>query len=255
MDIFVNMALYSNFLFLVVVSDILFPDLVVVTWQLVALIIILIAIPYVPLIKKVRYGDWEAELESLLVRAERTIDEPDLDEPSASRDGSQEPDSQKDREERGENEETKEASDPVGERVSELRKMANAENRFSEFRRQTDYYIHQDPIVALSNLRMELDRTLEVLARQHDLEYREDLGISLHDLVDQDILPEDDVDDLDQIYSIANKAIHGDEVNRNTARRILELGERVLKKLYLQIEGDISTDPSEPPVDLETETE
>lgn len=252
------------FLFSLVLADILFPDSVIITWHLVVLIVLLVVIPYVPLIKKIKYGDWEAELESLLVRAERTIDEPEIAESTSKgsdreREAEIEDDETKDKDEAEQDngasstepEETA-TKDSTEEEISTLRKIVNANERISNFEKEVDVYLSDDPKVALSYLRIELDRTLGAIADQHEIKSYQNIGMPIHVLVKNDILEKEDIDDLNQVYEIADKAIHGEEVKKETAKRIVELGERVLKRLYIDIDAEISTDPTEPPIDLES---
>lgn len=65
----------SLFILIIVISDILIPDRIIVHWQMVALIVVLTILPFLPLIKRVSYGDLEVNLDEQVKEAEEAIEE------------------------------------------------------------------------------------------------------------------------------------------------------------------------------------
>lgn len=197
------------FLFVLVVSALLFPDLVVLTWQLVALILLLVAIPYIPLIKRVSYGDWEAELETLVQSAEEAVEAADVSE---------------------------EDSD-VETRAAKLDEMLQRQ-------------LEEDPKVALAKLRIELEDVLKGFAIQRGFDQDQEY-IRFHEVLEflranADVMDRDLYGDIRKVRDVANQAIHGGEIDRATARRIVQVGIRVLERIYYEADADINADPSVP---------
>lgn len=59
----------------IVVADLIFPSEVILTWQLVSLIGVLVVLPFIPLIKRISYGELEAELGERVEQTEKDVEE------------------------------------------------------------------------------------------------------------------------------------------------------------------------------------
>lgn len=197
------------FLFVLVIADILYPYLVIITWQLVALITMLVVIPYIPLIKRVSYGDWEAKLETLVQSAELAVEAADVSE----------------------------ADTDVEKRASNLEEMLQRQ-------------LEEDPKVALAKLRMELEDVLKQFAVERGFDQDREY-IRFHEVLEflrdhADVMDRDLYQDIRRVREVANEAIHGGEVDRVTARRIVQVGIRVLERIYYEADTQVNTDPSVP---------
>lgn len=196
-------------LFALVVIAIIKPSWVTITWQVVALIVLLLGTPYVPLIKRISYGDWEAELATLVETAEETVEGPEVSE---------------------------EDSD-VESRVSNLEEMLLRQ-------------LEEDPKVALAKLRMELEDVLREFALSRGFDHEREY-IRFHEVLEflrgnTEVMDRDLYGDIRKVREVANEAIHGGEISRSTARRIIQVGLRVLERIYYEADRPINTDPSVP---------
>ena len=198
-----------SLLFILISVAIVRPNLVELTWQVVALILLVSAIPYIPLIKRISYGEWDAELETLVQSAEATV-----------------------------------------EGVEKVDEDSDAEERRTNLEWALNRQLEEDPKMALAKLRMELENVLGKFAVQHgynrNSEYVQFFEVAdfLHD--NAKVMDDDLYQDIHQVRKVANEAIHGGEVSRKTAQRIISIGLRVLERIYYEIETEINPDPSIP---------
>lgn len=96
-----------------------------------------------------------------------------------------------------------------------------------------------DPNLALAGLRMELDRMLQNLARAHDLVFDAaptSSGRLASLLKARGILTDDEYELLRSIVSVANSAVHGQNVSPQDALRTIDSAQ-VFLDLYLQKMG------------------
>lgn len=196
-------------IFALVIFDLLFPNLVVITWQLIALIGLLVVIPYIPLIKKISYGEWEAEIETLVKSAEKTVEAAEVSE----------------------------EDEDIEDRAANLEQMLQRQ-------------LEEDPKVALAKLRIELENVLKEFALQRGLEQNRDF-IRFHEVLEflrqnAEVMDRDLYGDIRRVRDVANEAIHGGEIDTATARRIVQVGLRVLERIYYEANAEINPDPSAP---------
>lgn len=197
------------FILSIVIADLICPSQIIITWQLVTLVALMIVTPYIPLIKKISYGDWEAELDTLVQEAEKTVKSPQS---------------------------TDQRSD-VNQRIENLEEMLIRQ-------------IEDDPKVGLAKLRIEIDDVLRKFAATRGLftgEKGKNFSAILHFLKNNtEVMDSALYSDIDQVRTVATKAIHGEEVNKSTAERIIKVGLRVLERIYNEVERSIDPDPSKP---------
>lgn len=193
----------------IVTLDLILPKGIILTWQLIALILLLVVIPFVPLIKRVSYGEWEAELETLVRSAEDTVEPADVTEEES------------DIEVRADNLEAM-----LERQLEEDSKVALAKLR-----------------IELEEVLRELarNRGFEPEEDYIPFHYALEFVQSYDGVIDQDLY-----DDILRVREVANEAIHGGEIDESTARRIIRVGIRVLERLYYEADRPVNPDPSSP---------
>jgi len=92
----------------------------------------------------------------------------------------------------------------------------------------------RDPPIGLAKLRMDLEREIRRLYEQRvpaPATRGRSLGMMTRELMQNDALPQEIAAPLQDILGLANRAVHGEYVQREAAEEIAEVGVRVLKAL------------------------
>lgn len=92
----------------------------------------------------------------------------------------------------------------------------------------------RDPPLGLAKLRMDLERETRRIYQQrvHRPAKRGlSLGLMVRELVREDALPREIAAPLQDVLGLANRAVHGEYVQREAAEEIAEVGSRVLEAL------------------------
>lgn len=95
-------------------------------------------------------------------------------------------------------------------------------------------YISQDANIGVAGLRMEIERLLRKLAQRAGVE-----GMDSYPNISQltrllhgkGVLSSEEMDAVMRVLHIGNRAVHGEEISRETAEIIADLGDRVLDLL------------------------
>lgn len=185
---------------IIILLDLIFPNTIVIEWPTVALIGLLIILPYVQYINRVRWRTFEAELQPQIEEAKQSARRiPDI----------------------GTQEQAKQKRDEVAQKLyrylEEDPKVAIAmlgielEKPLREIAKENS--LPQMEHAPLTNLVEELSRW------------------------ESDIITKDVYENLHKIQNLRNKAIHGGEISREDAKEIIDLGLRLLGYLYYYTDG------------------
>lgn len=92
----------------------------------------------------------------------------------------------------------------------------------------------RDPPLGLAKLRMDLERETRRIYQQrlpHPAKRGLALGMMVRELVSKEVLPQEIAAPLQDVMGLANRAVHGEYVQREAAEEIAEIGVRVLGAL------------------------
>lgn len=178
---------------LLVVHSLNVVSLNVDSTSILLLLIILIS-PFVSSITKIKYGDFEAEIDSKEVeRIKANL------------------------------ENVEEAQKSEGEHHPEVLDATDSIYELAE----------SDPVVALAKIRIELEKSLKRLARTTSVEVRRPiLGFIVKSLSSHEIISRQMGKSLSEVISICNRAIHGETIADDDARTIIELGVALIEEIY-----------------------
>lgn len=190
------MISFLSFILLVLHS---FPcqPIVVDNTSLVLVIIILIS-PFLSAIRKIKFGDFEAEIDP---------------------------------------EEVSRIRDDVDIKLSEIQSTFIEPNLGIESTvEQIKYLCENDPVIALAKLRIEIEKVVTRLYDRTQSQSAKgrvvSLGKMVHDLVTQEILPNSLLNPTLEVVSICNRAIHGEDIRDSDARTMLDIGTSLLERLF-----------------------
>ena len=211
-----------------------FQRVAVDTTSLVLLVLILIS-PFVAAIKKLKIGDFEAEIEPEEVRrVTETAEKLKI--------GGFEVEIEPEKVRRVT--ETAEKSLP-----------ATAPDTVSE-RPPTDLFdrirtlAETDPIIALAKIRIECETRVrrlyeQVTPRGSTSHRKQPLAKMIRDLVNQQVIPKPFSLVLNDVIALCTRAIHGEDIREIDARQVIELGVDLLKELDRMVSEYIVTRPIE----------
>jgi len=166
------------------------------------LLIIMLISPFILAIKKIKYGDFEAEIDSHEVQKIKDNVEKNID-------------SRRDNEVRPE----------IYMATDAIRVLAES-----------------DPAIALAKVRIELEKVLTRLARMTLIGTEKlQLGSIVQKLSNHEIITAQTGKSLGEVISICNRAIHGEYISEDDAKTIVELGIELLENLYWDIQDQITT--------------
>lgn len=182
---------------LLVVHSFKIATLNVDSTSILLLIIILIS-PFISAIRKIKYGDFEAEIDPKEVQKIKS-------------------DLEKNIESKREGDETR---PEIYEAMDSIRELAES-----------------DPVIALAKIRIELEKVLLRLARATSIDTkRPALGSLIQKLSNQEIISIQVGKSLKEVVSICNRAIHGELISDESAGTIVELGIDLIEELYWDIQ-------------------
>lgn len=161
------------------------------------LLAVMLVSPFIAAIKKVKFGDFEAEIDIDEIRKIKSETEKTLNENKEERE---------DREERPEIYATNDAIKALAE---------------------------SDPVIALAKIRIELEKVLSQLARFNSVKVSGyALGALVNKLTNQEIISHDLGKSLREVIALCNRAIHGESISEEGARAIVDVGVELLEELY-----------------------
>jgi hypothetical protein len=177
-------------------------NLTVDTTSILLLVVMLLS-PFIAAIKKIKFGDFEAEIDIDEIRKIKSETEKTLNE------------TQEDREERPEIYATSDAIKALAE---------------------------SDPVIALAKIRIELEKILGQLARFNSVKVSGfALGTLVNKLTNQEIVSHDVGKALREVIALCNRAIHGEAISEEGARTIVDVGVELLEELYWIARNQAST--------------
>lgn len=166
------------------------------------LLAIMLLSPFIAAIKKIKYGDFEAEIDIDEIKKLKSKTEKTLSE------------IQDDREEQPE----------IYVASESIRKLSES-----------------DPVIALAKVRIELEKLLGQIARFSSIEHNpSSLGGLVNKLTSHEIISQDVGKALKEVIALCNRAIHGEAVSEEGARTIIELGIELLQELYWTTRSQVS---------------
>ncbi len=161
------------------------------------LVLVVLMSPFISAIKKIKYGDFEAEINTKEVQKVEKEVEDQIEELS-----------------------------PV-----ELKAM----REFAVFER-IENLTNEDPILALAKLRIEIEKIITKIHALSNLESRSiqhyPLSKMIVDLKKNEIIPSKIFSPLREVVAICNRAIHGEEIRKEDAKTIIKTGLNLIKFLY-----------------------
>lgn len=96
--------------------------------------------------------------------------------------------------------------------------------------------VNTDPVVALAKLRIELEKILNKIFRlTQTLETRNKnlpLGKIIQILNNQELLPQNISGPIREVIAICNRAIHGEDIREKDAKAIVDIGTSILDNLF-----------------------
>lgn len=180
-------------LMLLVSHSLKFATLSVDSTSILLLIIMLIS-PFVSAIKKIKYGDFEAEIDPKEIQRIKSEAEKNIDF-SLQDDNEQ----------------------------LEINKTTNSIKEIAE----------SDSVLALAKIRIEIEKILTLIARASSIETnRISLGALVNKLSNQEIISPGVSSSLREVVGICNRAIHGEAISEESAKTIIDLGVEIIDDLY-----------------------
>jgi hypothetical protein len=167
------------------------------------LLILLLISPFISTIKRIKFGDFEAEIDSQEVKKLKE----DVEKKIA------------------------ESLDTVVERANPIT---------NEIKNKIYNLVENEPVLALAKLRIEIEK---VISRLHNRVGPKQvslypsnrfvpLGKMLNDLSKTEFFPKDISRNLNEIIQICNRAVHGEEIKQTDAQAVVETGVSLLDLIY-----------------------
>jgi hypothetical protein len=184
---------------LLLVSHTLSIDKVKVDNTTIILLLVLLTCPFISAIKRIKFGDFEAEIDPKEVRRIKE----DVEAKMAERAGIDEP-----------------PPSPV------IVSTIDTISKLSE----------EDPVLALAKLRMEIEKVINKLYQRVALQGKQKRVFSLSrmiiELSKSGLIAPDISHPMREVVSICNRAIHGEEIRPQDAESIINTGSYLLEMLY-----------------------
>jgi len=168
------------------------------------LLALLLLTPFSSSLKKIKFGDFEAEIEPEEVKKiEKEV-------------------------KKIEKEESREVSRDKSNVIEEMYSI-----------------LENDHILALAKLRMELEKILNKIAFTKDKKSNAKRGqfAQLRYIEKNSLLDKKYIAPIKDVLSISNRAIHGEDVSKNTAENIIEIGSNLLNQLQYEL-SDLIIQPT-----------
>lgn len=169
------------------------------------LLIVMLLSPFVSTVRKLKFGDFEAEIDPKEVTRVREDAERGL----------------------AQNPTPPESAPEISRTVAEIRKM-----------------VHTDQVLALAKLRIEIEKVLrrtaealemrggDLVSAMSSAQRVPSIGALLHRLAAQEVIPQEIATPLRDVIALCNRAIHGEVVKDSDAIAIVETGTGLLESLY-----------------------
>lgn len=193
---------FSSAFILLIVHSFKIANLNVDSTSILLLAVILVS-PFVAAVKKIKFGDFEAEIDIEEIRKIKSEAEKSLIE------------SQEEAEDRPEIYATSDAIKTLAE---------------------------SDPIIALAKIRIELEKVLGRIARFNSVKVSGfALGALVNKLTNQEIVSHDLGKTLREVIAICNRAMHGESISEEGAQTIVDVGVELLEELYWLAQSQASS--------------
>lgn len=180
----------------------------------VVLLLVIFLSPFISAIKKIKVGEFEAEIDSKEVQKIKEDVETQLPEPESG-------------------------DEPVPEIQNTISNIIQL--------------VETDPVIALAKLRIELEKVLNKIYRlthKEDEEKRPlSVGRLVYDLSSKEILPQGVSGPIREVVSICNRAVHGEEIREKDAKSIIEIGTSLLERLYWNARGYVLEPSDKMPIE------
>jgi len=122
----------------------------------------------------------------------------------------------------------------VEEKANEVGLISDVNNSDSQYSFQM--ISDEDPQLALAGLRIEIEKRLKEIAKNHNLQVnRKGVGQLLRLLSKEKILSSEQKNVLLDLVGLLNKAVHANYIDYNVSQWALEVGPRLLKALDIKI--------------------
>lgn len=182
------------------VSHALSLDKIKVDNTTIILLLVILISPFVSAIKKIKFGDFEAEIDPKEVRRVKE----DVEAKMAEHDENAVP-----------------ASPAIRSTVDAIASLSN-----------------DDPVLALAKLRMEIEKIVSKLhhrvIQNSNRKRVQSLNRMIIDLMRSELLSPDIGHPLREVISICNRAIHGEDIRSKDVESIINTGSYLLEMLYFQ---------------------
>jgi hypothetical protein len=180
------------------------------------LLLVILLSPFISAIKRIKYGDFEAEIDPKEVKKIK-------DEVSAQAINASEP----------------AQNLAIEKTINSIRAL-----------------VESDPILALAKLRIELEKSLNRLFRMTNKEDKSKRAVSpmqlIHRLSSEEVMPKDIARTTREVMSICNRAIHGEDIRRQDAESVVESGASLLIKLQFFASNYVLEPIETAPIDKST---
>ncbi|MFH5802187.1 DUF4145 domain-containing protein [Haladaptatus sp. CMAA 1911] len=187
---------------ILLIGDIIFPSAFELTFIHVALIGVLLILPYVQYIQRVKWGPFEAELD-------RQIEETRQSVATLSATAN-------------------DAASRTGQTVERQNRVKN----------QLLTYADDDPKVAVSTLWIELEDALRALIQENQNSNPRNFQELFKILHEDEDIPKELLNAIHQIRDLRNEALHGGEISKKDAYNIIDIGTQVLAYLYNRVDPE-----------------
>ena len=162
------------------------------------LLLVIFLSPFISAIKKIKFGDFEAEIDPKEVQRIKEDVETKLPE----------------------TEQPQEKTPEIENTVSSIVQLVDS-----------------DPVIALAKLRIELEKIITKLygriQKESDQKRPFSLGKMVYQLTNQELLPQGISGPIREVIAICNRAVHGEEIRERDAKAIVDIGTSLLQSLYL----------------------
>jgi len=193
------------------VSHSLSLDKIKVDNTTIILLLVILVSPFISAIKKIKFGDFEAEIDPKEVRRVKE----DIEAKMAEHDEDSVP------------------SSPAI--LSTIEAIASLSN--------------DDPVLALAKLRIEIEKIVSKIhyrVLQNSKQKRvQSLSKMIIDLMRNELLSPDIAHPLREVVSICNRAVHGEDIRTKDVASIIEAGSYLLEMLYFQSKSIVLGEESE----------
>lgn len=171
--------------------------------SIILLIIILIS-PFITAIKKIKYGEFEAEIETKEVQKLKDIIENKI---------------------------------PIKEQITkEIPDIQQTSENIKEL-------VSSDPVIALAKLRIELEKILKrfykITLKDKKIKHPLSIWKMVADLSNNEIISQNILGPIREVVSICNRAIHGEDIKQRDAQSIIDSGISLFEMLQLKMQDYI----------------